>query len=315
MNALEFDRLVQKYQSLVYTICRQLVADEGYAQDLTQETFLSAWRSMDRCPAGYEKQWLARIASNKAKDYLRSAWARRVNTPGDDVLALEGAPPGSEPEAQVLEALGEEELTQRILALREPYKTPCRLMLLEQHTAAEAARLCGRPQKTVEAQVFRAKKMLAAQLHALTAGQLDELGRLEAAEHLAYCDKCTDRYTALLTADALADPPRDVRRTVMSTIWVRLMQSTYGRAAVAGVAAVLALTMWRTGALTFVTDHGSDLQALLPTVQVTLPEKQPPKLLPEKLGRPVTSRPGENIYTRVSSVLESLLNAAENIKS
>ena len=151
MNALEFDRLVQKYQSLVYTICRQLVADEGYAQDLTQETFLSAWRSMDRCPAGYEKQWLARIASNKAKDYLRSAWARRVNT---------------EPEAQVLEALGEEELTQRILALREPYKTPCRLMLLEQHTAAEAARLCGRPQKTVEAQVFRAKKMLAAQLSA-----------------------------------------------------------------------------------------------------------------------------------------------------
>lgn len=273
MNALEFDRLVQKYQSLVYTICRQLVADEGYAQDLTQETFLSAWRSMDRCPAGYEKQWLARIASNKAKDYLRSAWARRVNTPGDDVLALEGAPPGSEPEAQVLEALGEEELTQRILALREPYKTPCRLMLLEQHTAAEAA------------------------------------------EHLAYCDKCTDRYTALLTADALADPPRDVRRTVMSTIWVRLMQSTCGRAAVAGVAAVLALTMWRTGALTFVTDHGSDLQALLPTVQVTLPEKQPPKLLPEKLGKPVTSRPGENIYTRVSSVLESLLNAAENIKS
>lgn len=143
-------------------------------------------------------------------------------------------------------------------------------------------------------------------LHALTAGQLDELGRLEAAEHLAYCDKCTDRYTALLTGDALADPPRDVRRTVMSTC---------GRAAVAGVAAVLALTMWRTGALTFVTDHGSDLQALLPTVQVTLPEKQPPKLLPEKLGRPVTSRPGENIYTRVSSVLESLLNAAENIKS
>ena len=134
-------------------------------------------------------------------------------------------------------------------------------------------------------------------LHALIAGQLDELGRLEAAEHLAYCDKCTDRYTALLTADALSDPPRSVRRTVMGTIWVRLMQSTCGRAAVAGV-----------------TDHSRDLQALLPAVQVTLPEKQPPKLLPEKLGRPVDSRPGENFYTRVSSALESLLNAAENIK-
>ena len=151
-------------------------------------------------------------------------------------------------------------------------------------------------------------------LHAVIGGQLDELGRLEAAEHLAYCDKCTDRYTALLTADALADPPRDVRRTVMSTIWVRLMQSTYGRAAVAGVAAVLALTMWRTGALTFVTDHGSDLQALLPTVQVTLPENSPERSA-RKAGQARDFRPGENIYTRVSSVLESLLNAAENIKS
>ena len=152
-------------------------------------------------------------------------------------------------------------------------------------------------------------------LQALVGGQLDETQRLEAAEHLAYCDRCMDRYTALLTADALETPPHSAHKAVMTAIWVRLMQNTWGRAAVATVAAVLALTMWRTGALTFVTDHGSDLQALLPTVQVTLPEKQPPKLLPEKLGKPVTSRPGENIYTRVSSALESLLNAAENIKS
>ena len=154
MTTLEFDRLVRQYQGLVYTVCHQLVPDVGEAQDLTQETFLAAWRSIDRCPPGFEKQWLARIASNKAKDYLRSAWVRRVNTPGDEVLALEGAPPESDPEQQVLETLGEEELTRRILALRE------------QHTAAEAARLCGRPQKTVEAQVYRAKKMLAAQLRA-----------------------------------------------------------------------------------------------------------------------------------------------------
>ena len=31
-------------------------------------------------------------------------------------------------------------------------------------TAAEAAALCGRPQKTVEAQIYRAKKMLAEQI-------------------------------------------------------------------------------------------------------------------------------------------------------
>ena len=164
MTTLEFSAMVQKYQSLVYTVCHQLVPDVQDAQDLTQETFLAAWRAIDRCPPGYEKQWLARIASNKARDYLRSAWVRKVNTPGDDVLALEGAPPDCQPEQQVLETLGEEELTQMILDLREPYKTPCRLVLLEQHTMAEAAQLCCRPPKTVEAQIYRAKKMLAQQI-------------------------------------------------------------------------------------------------------------------------------------------------------
>ena len=82
----------------------------------------------------------------------------------DEVLALEGAPPGMQPEQQVLDALGEEELTAMILGLREPYRTPCRLVLLEQHTMAEAAQLCGRPPKTVEAQIYRAKKMLAQQI-------------------------------------------------------------------------------------------------------------------------------------------------------
>ena len=72
MTTLEFSAMVQKYQSLVYTVCHQLVPDAGDAQDLTQETFLAAWRAIDRCPSGFEKQWLGSIAANKAKDYLRA---------------------------------------------------------------------------------------------------------------------------------------------------------------------------------------------------------------------------------------------------
>ena len=68
-------------------------------------------------------------------------------------------------------------------------------------------------------------------LQALVGGQLDETQRLEAAEHLAYCDRCMDRYTALLTDDVLEQPPRSARGAVMGTIWIRLMQNTWGRAA------------------------------------------------------------------------------------
>ena len=70
--------------------------------------------------------------------------------------------------------------------------------------------------------------MTDAGFRAMMDGQLDELGRLEAAEHLSYCDQCMDRYTALLTADALEKPPRSMQGAVMGTIWARLMQNTYG---------------------------------------------------------------------------------------
>lgn len=85
-------------------------------------------------------------------------------------------------------------------------------------------------------------------LHALLDGRLDELGRLEAAEHLAYCNPCLERYTALLAGAAVEQPPQSLQGPVLCTVWTTVMQNVYGRIAVAGVAAVLALTMWRGGA-------------------------------------------------------------------
>ena len=117
-------------------------------------------------------------------------------------------------------------------------------------------------------------------LQAVVGGQLDELGRLEAAEHLSYCDKCMDRYTALLTADALETPPKGMKNTVMTTLWVRLMQNTYGRVAVAGVAAVLALNLWRSGALEQMLGWQKSVNdALLSTqIQQTVENYQPKEL-------------------------------------
>ena len=125
-------------------------------------------------------------------------------------------------------------------------------------------------------------------LQALRDGQLDELGRLEAAEHLSYCDKCMDRYTALLTADVLETP----------TIWVRLMQSTWGRVAVAGVAAVLALSLWRSGAITAMLGRGCDLKTILPSQAMSTPPQ-------ELTGKPMETR--QEFYHKLSGVLENLL--------
>lgn len=126
-------------------------------------------------------------------------------------------------------------------------------------------------------------------LQALQAGGLDELGRLETAEHLAYCDKCMDRYTALLTADALETPPHSAHKAVMAAVWVRLMQNTWGRAAVAGVAAVLAFTMWRSGTVEQLLDFRQELRSWTQEASQSQTEE------PAQLGRPVEDgrRPAE----------------------
>ena len=94
-----FERLVDQYQRLVYTVCYQMVRDVQTAEDLTQETFLSAYLHLADCPAGYERQWLARIAVNKAKDHLLSAYSRRTVLPGDEEMppARRSRPPRRRP--------------------------------------------------------------------------------------------------------------------------------------------------------------------------------------------------------------------------
>lgn len=138
-------------------------------------------------------------------------------------------------------------------------------------------------------------------LHALLEGELDELGRLETAEHLAYCNKCMDRYTALLTADVLQEPPKSVRSAVMTSIWVRLMQNVYGRTAVATVAAVLALTMWRTGVFEQISNGSKQLKVWMPSTSQTLPETAEPK----PLGKPIEDdAPKKSLHQKLTTALE-----------
>ena len=141
MNKLtnaSFSQLVVQYERLVYTVCFQLVRDAAAAEDLTQE-------------------WLCRVATNKAKDYLQSAYQRHTLLPGEDNI-----PPGLSPPAEetVLRRSAAAEIRDLILHMRQPYQPVCRLCLLEEKTPEEAALALGRPVKTIYTQLSRGKRML-----------------------------------------------------------------------------------------------------------------------------------------------------------
>ena len=166
MTNEQFGRVVEEYQKLVYTICYQMVRDHHEAQNLAQETFLSAYTHIDRCREEDMKPWLCRIASNKAKDYLKSAYVRRVQLAREDEDGQEAEfrsiqDPDGSPGDQLETSEGAEAIREMIRSLHEPYLKVSVLYFLEEKSVEEIALALGRPRKTVQTQLYRA--MLALQ--------------------------------------------------------------------------------------------------------------------------------------------------------
>lgn len=84
-------------------------------------------------------------------------------------------------------------------------------------------------------------------LEALRDDRLDELGRLEAAEHLTFCDQCLARYTALLESIQLSAPMRDLIPQVQALMRLRTFRIMTNRYVSVAAAIALALALWRFG--------------------------------------------------------------------
>lgn len=97
-------------------------------------------------------------------------------------------------------------------------------------------------------------------LQALADGQLNELSRLEAAEHLAFCDACLDRYTALLAGPMIVQPPQDLQKPVWQRIRSQMFRVLTNRYATAAAAVAIAFCLWGSGLF----------QGLVPTADAQL---------------------------------------------
>ena len=65
-----FNQLIKIYQQKIYWHIRKMVIDHDDADDLTQETFIKAWKGLDNFKG--ESQlftWLYRIATNECLNH------------------------------------------------------------------------------------------------------------------------------------------------------------------------------------------------------------------------------------------------------
>lgn len=75
-----FNALVLHYQDSVFNAALRIMADEDLAADASQETFISAFKSIRSFRGGSFKAWLMRTVTNACYDELRRR-KRRPTTP------------------------------------------------------------------------------------------------------------------------------------------------------------------------------------------------------------------------------------------
>ncbi len=152
-------RLVNQYQNLIFSICLKITGDYFASEDLTQETFLSAYKHWEEFNGQAEKAWLCRIASNKSIDYCREAARRQVPTLEED-MPTEALIQKDDPLKQTMNHEVLRELEKSCKALSPPYDRIAREHFLEGKPAGEIARQSGVGLNTVKTQIYRAKDML-----------------------------------------------------------------------------------------------------------------------------------------------------------
>ncbi|MCI9104015.1 MAG: RNA polymerase sigma factor [Lachnospiraceae bacterium] len=147
-----------KYQNLIYSICYRLTGDYFDAEDLTQDTFLSAYRHQQEFDGQNEKAWLCRIATNKCIDYLKRAGRRSIPT---EELFFSALPDSrSSPEGETLETEIQNHLYESCCKLSSPYREVALDYYYYELDINEIVQKTGKNKKTLQTQIYRAKGML-----------------------------------------------------------------------------------------------------------------------------------------------------------
>jgi len=171
-----FDVLVLKYQQKVANLVARYVRDPGETLDVTQETFIKAYRALP----GFRSEsafytWLYRIAINTAKNYLVSMGRRPPGTDVDSESAELQDTSGrmrdtDTPENQLLTAEIAKTVQQAIEELPEDLRTAVVLRELEGLSYEEIANAMSCPIGTVRSRIFRARDAIDKKLKPLLEG-------------------------------------------------------------------------------------------------------------------------------------------------
>ena len=158
-----FEQLVRRYQRPVLSLLVRLTGDRALAEDLAQDTFIKAVRSLAAFDVSRRlSAWILRIAHNTAVDAMRR---RRIRTVSLDTSTRPGeyppepaAPPAPDP---LERAALNHALETALATLRPDQREAVALRYEEGLSFEEIGQVLGIPEVTARSHVHRARKELA----------------------------------------------------------------------------------------------------------------------------------------------------------
>lgn len=159
-SAEAFGTLIEAHYRSVFAVAYSRVQRWDAAEDLAQDTFLTAWRHRDtlRDPAKFPA-WAMQIARNLSRNWLRSAAYRRQLA---ERAETEAAQPDSAAPQERAAIVGErdEAVDKAIAALPEPLREVIVLYYLHDESAESTGRLLGISAAAVRKRTQRARELM-----------------------------------------------------------------------------------------------------------------------------------------------------------
>jgi len=167
-TALKFDDIIDLYEKRVFNLIYRLIGDYDEAADLTQDTFVAAYRAYGRfrneCSV---YTWLCRIAVNLCKNRFRERDRRRTY---EDTASLDSADedwfvavPASDeagPDKSLEQKELRERITEAVMSLPEDYRIVAVLRDLQGLSYQEIAEAAELSLDNVKVRLSRARGML-----------------------------------------------------------------------------------------------------------------------------------------------------------
>jgi RNA polymerase sigma-70 factor (ECF subfamily) len=154
-----FSQLVIRYTPQVFGFVRSIMHDMTEAEDVTQETFVKAWKNIHKFDTSRDfKTWLFSIAHNTAIDYLRKRKSVTFSTLENDELSLSEIIPDDAPLADELAIQSEDKESIRLALgkLKPLYQEVLLLRYTDDFTFEKIGEILKKPLHTVKSQHRRA---------------------------------------------------------------------------------------------------------------------------------------------------------------